>query len=187
MTQQNGTIEGLTPEAAAMAIKLAKGMANSKEVDDAVAFWNLAKKADPNVTVPVNVQMEQFRREQAEREAAKEIERRAAETKRRLEQQRSSLIETGRYTEETVQKIEKEIMETRGISDYDVAATLYAAQNPEPSVNTPAPRRTGTRWDMPWKGQNKEQFSNIVKDPRGVALERADAAMADIIRNRKRA
>lgn len=177
-------IEGLSADAAAAVIKLSRGMANSKDIGERVAFYDLAAKTDPTIALPPDVQIEKFKRDQKARDDAREIETRQKETNKKLEAQRKSLIESGRYDEDTVSKMEKEIMEPRGISDYDIAATLYAAANPEPDVHVPVRGQAGATWDMPWKTQSKDQVSALLANPRKAALEKAHAVVTELRKKR---
>ena len=177
-------IEGLSPAAAAAVIKLSRGMANSTDMESRLNFYALAKKADPTIAIPSDVQMEQFRREQKASEESKEIERQKKEAVANQEKQRKALIESGRYDEATVKKIEEEIMTPRGIADYEVAATLYAHANPEPAVTLRARGESGATWDMPWAGQTKETVSQLMQNPRKIALNKAHAVIDEIRRKR---
>lgn len=171
-------IEGLSPGAAAAVVKLSRNMANSKDMNDRVQFYELAKKGDPDIKIPADVQMEQFRREQSAARDAEKLERDKDAALARQAQQRTKLSE--RYDEATIEKIEKEIMTTRGIGDYEVAATIYAAQNPEPSVNPPDRHATGAGWTMPWEGKEKGDVARLMANPRKVALEKAHAVVGEL-------
>lgn len=177
-------IEGLSPAAAAAVVKLSRNLANSKDINDRIQFYDLAAKADPSIEVPADIQMERFRREQTAMRENDKIEETKKATLRKQEQDRQALISSGRYDEATVKKIEDEIMTTRGISDYEVAATLYAHANPEPSVNPPVRGQAGATWDMPWTGQSKENVSRLMANPRKVALEKAHEVVSEIRKKR---
>lgn len=180
------SIEGLSPEAAAAVVKLSRGMANSKDMEDRLTFYNLAKKNDPTISVPPDVQIEQFKREQAAKDQDREIETRKQKMLRQQEDQRRGLIESGRYNEDTVKKIEEEIMTPRGIADYDIAATLYAHANPEPSVHAPERHASGASWTMPWmaQGAKSEETKALLANPRKAALDKAHQVVTELRRQR---
>jgi hypothetical protein len=180
--QPEVVIEGLSPSAAAAVVKLSKGMANSKDMNDRVQFYELARKNDPGISIPPDVQMEQFRREQAADRANEAIEREKQSALDRQAAQRAKLAE--RYDEATIKKIEDEVMTTRCIGDYEIAATIYASQNPEPNVNVPERTATGSVWTMPWEGKDKGEVAELMRDPRKMALKRAHAVVGELRKKR---
>jgi hypothetical protein len=184
--QQPVNIEGLGPEAAAAVVKLSRKMANSENMDERISFYQMARKADPSISIPSDVQLEQFRREQKAEKETETAQRKAEETTRRLETQRQALIDSGRYDEETVKKIEAEVMTPRGLSDYEAGAIIYASQNPEPQVNVPQRGQAGEGWTLPWQGQAKEKVTELISNPRKAALAKGYAVVAEF-RKQKRA
>jgi hypothetical protein len=147
----------------------------------------MAKKKDPSLVVPTEVQLEMYRQDQDARDQEKETQRRADEINARLAAQKQSLIDSGRYDDATVKRIEDEIMTPKGISDYEVAATLFAAQNPDTTPNIPEHRATGRTWEMPWHGKSKEDVTKLMSNSRKAAIEKANDVITEIQRNRKRA
>lgn len=177
-------IEGLSAEQAAAVVKLSRGLANSSDMEDRLKFYDLAKKVDPKISIPADVQMEQFRREQKNASEQREIQDRVREHSTRQERQRQALIDSGRYTDDVVKKIENEIMIPKGIADYDSAATLYAAANPPENIPN-QDRQTGATWEMPWaKNADKNQVSELIANPRKAALNKAHAVVAELKRKR---
>jgi len=187
MAHEQVSIEGLTPAAAAAVVKLARNLGNSADINERVQFYQLAKKADPSVVVPVEVQLEQYKREQAAAEQTRETERRAAEVSARLNAQKQSLIDSGRYDEATVKRMEDEIMTPKGISDYEVAATLFAASAPDQNITPPEHRVVGRTWTMPWEGKSKEEVGALMANSRKAAVEKANDVLTEIKRSKKRA
>lgn len=91
----------------------------------------------------------------------------------RLERQRNSLIESGRFDEDGIKKLEK-FMEENGYGSYEDAAVLYAHKNPEPRAGIDTPALRG--WQMP--------EGDWLKNPKGMARKMANEAVGEILRKR---
>jgi len=97
----------------------------------------------------------------------------AAEDARKA--QRQSMIDQGRFTPESMTKLE-EFMTEHGYSNYEHAAVLFAHENPPTNTSMIGSER---RWEMP-------TAKDLLADPKKVALNRA-YQVVDEIRGRKRA
>ena len=93
-----------------------------------------------------------------ERFAAEEGKRRLAAEKRNKETVREELIESGRFTADTIKKLD-EFMDANGYDNYEHAAILYAHENP-PTARPNTGASHG--WEMP--------TGDVLKDPRKTAL-----------------
>jgi hypothetical protein len=124
---------------------------------------------------------ESFKREQEERE----IERQKDAAVAKMGAQRSRLISGGdngegrKYSEDDVKKIE-ELMQKKGIIDYEDGATLYAATLPpsEPKPGKDIPEVHGTTWDFP-------EFQKFGKDPVRASRETANQVITELMRQRR--
>jgi len=112
-------------------------------------FLRAARKVEPEWQAPVDVAVDELRDEiRAEREA----DRLARETERSnaaLEAKRRGIVE--RYGEDAVKIIEDDIMKRHGTADYDLAARIYAAEQPPPDRERrdQDASRHGAIWRMP--------------------------------------
>ena len=106
----------------------------------------------------------------------REIQERGKAKISQLEEQRRRLLEgdeSGRkYSEDDLKKIE-ELMNKKGIIDYEDAATLYAASVPQPGPLEEQP--SGTTWEFP-------EWGKFSKDPVKASREVAN----DVIRELRR-
>ena len=92
-----------------------------------------------------------------------------------LERQRNQLITKG-YSEEDVKKIETEVMQKHGISDYSVAAKVFDADQPAPQ---PSYEIRGKR---PWKAESLKRF---MENPKDTAREVAQETIAEMRNSNK--
>lgn len=153
---------------AALALRLGAGETRRE-------FIKLVKKIDPSRSFP-DVEMQDLREEMESKFAEEETKRQANATKKRMEDQRQALIDSGRFTEDDVKKIETDVMQTKGITDYDTAAILYGAQH-APAKAAPEISSGGT-WTLP---DNK----GLRENPGKWARDQAFASIADIQRARR--
>lgn len=154
-------------ELAELALGLAHDPKTRKE------FVNLIKKRDPNFRA-ADVEIEDLRDDVDQRFAARDQQEEARKATDRLSAQRRNLIDSGRFKEEDVVKIEKDVMEKYGLADYDAAAKLYAADM-KPAGATPEIK---TRvWEMP-------DLKSAMNDPAGQARSEAYKAIDEIKRKR---
>ena len=144
-------------------------------------FGKLVKEAKPEsphaaafADVDIEDKFESFKSEQEQRE----IKRAQDAIMERLNAQRQKLLEGSedgsapKYDEDTVKKIE-ELMQKKGISDYEDGRILYAAQNP-PTNTKPEklPAQQGATWEFP-EG-SKAFFENDKKASLNMAYQVID-------------
>lgn len=121
------------------------------------AFGKLVREAKPESPhaaafndVDLEDRFEQFEQKQEERRIKDE----QSSVLARLNSQRQSLLNGGpdgagrKYSEDDVKKIE-ELMQRKGISDYDDGATLYAATLPPVTKPDSEIPKHGTTWEFP--------------------------------------
>ena len=138
-----------------------------------------SRHAQAFADVEVDDKFEKFRQEQEERET----QRQQQEILRQMNAKRSALLVGGpdgegrKYSEDDVKKIEK-LMESKGISDYEDGATLYAATLPpvDPSPQSIPPVH-GSTWEMP-------EFAKYGANPDKAARETATAMISEFMRKR---
>lgn len=151
--------------------KLALNLSNNPETRD--VFLESVQKVNPQFTTP-DLESKKIRSEMNARFDSQEQDRQRQESLQKMATQRQGLIDSKKYTNEDVEKIENEVMTKYGLSDYDAAATLYSAST-APARGTPEIKSTS--WEMP-------DFKGIMQNPKKWALDEANAAMGDIIANR---
>jgi len=125
------------------------------------------KELEPNLRFPD--QDVQDLREEFEAKLAEDRQKRESETIRaRLEADRQRLAD--RYDDETIRKIETDVMQKHGIADYEVAAKVYAADLP-PERPERDDTRHGATWELP---SFDEYFENPMKTARANAYRTID-------------
>ena len=126
--------------------------------------------------VDVEDKFEAFKREQEE----KDLKRQQDEILSRMNQKRAGLLSGNggrKYSEDDVKAIE-ELMQKKGISDYDDGATLYAATLPPTDPNpTYEPPQHGATWEMP-------EFAKFGNDPTKAARDTAHSVISEFMRKR---
>lgn len=123
---------------------------------------------------------EAFRKEQADAE----LKRQHDLILERMNAKRTALLTGGpdgagrKYGEDDVKKIE-ELMQRKGITDYDDGATLYAATLPpvDPRPGEEIPVAHGTTWEFP-------RWSDFGADPVAASRKEATAAITELMRKR---
>ena len=153
---------------AALALRLGRGETRRE-------FIKLVKKVDPSRSFP-DVEMQDLREEMESKFAEEETKRQAAATKKRMEEARQALIDSGRFTEDDVKKIETDVMQAKGIADYETAAVLYGAQH-APAKAAPE-ISTGGTWTFP-------DHKGLREDPNKWARDQAFAAVGEIKARRR--
>lgn len=175
----------IDPAVAADLAKLALELSHNK--DTRRDFGKLVKKAMPTSRhaaafsdVDLEDKFESFEKRQEE----KEIERQKQSVLDRLNAQRRSLLTGGgngegrKYSEDDVKKIE-DLMQKKGISDYEDGAVLYASTlPPENTKPTNLPPQHGTTWEFP-------EFARFSPDPVKASREIAGEVIAEFQRNRR--
>jgi hypothetical protein len=145
------------------------------------------KKAKPDsahaqafADIDVEDRFEKFTQEQE----AKELKRQQDEMLRAMNQKRSALLSGGpdgsgrKYGEDDVKKIE-ELMQRKGITDYDDGATLYAATLPpvDPRPGQDVPLEHGSTWEFP-------EWSKFSDNPDKAARNTAHTVITEFMRKR---
>lgn len=130
--------------------------------------------------VDVEDRFETFKREQEE--AA--LKRQQDDLLARMNAKRAALLTGGpdgsgrKYGEDDVKKIE-ELMQKKGITDYDDGATLYAATlpplDPKPGVDLPV--QHGATWEFP-------EWAKFGPNPDKAARETATSVITEFMRKR---
>lgn len=128
------------------------------------------KTLSPGYQLPADIATADLREELTGALADDKLERERKATEDRIAAQRKSLIDSGRYSEDDVKKIETEVMQKFGLSDYAAAAKIYAAdtQPAKPSGREPLTR--DATWTLP-------QVPGLLDDPTKAAR---NAAYAEI-------
>jgi hypothetical protein len=175
------TKRGLDPATAAELGDLLHELSANKDTRKLIAKAIKKVKPDsPHAAAFGDVDVEEkFETLEAEREA-KELERQQQEVVRRMNSQRARLLsgEGGRkYDEDTVKKIE-DLMQKKGVTDYDDGATLYAAtlppEDPKPGKHE---QPAGTTWEFP-------DWAKFGKDPNKAARDTAHTVIGEFMRKR---
>jgi len=128
-------------------------------------------------------QEERFEAFKAEQEQ-KEIKRQQEEVLGRMNAQKARLLSGGengegrKYSEEDMKKIE-ELMNKKGIIDYDDGATLYAATLPpeQPNPNN-MPKVHGATWEIP-------EWATFGDNPVKASRETANQVITELMRQRR--
>ncbi|SRR6266567_2621435 len=129
--------------------------------------------------IAVEDRFEAFKADQEQ----KELKRQNDEILARMNASRAALLSGGpdgkgrKYEEADVKKIQ-ELMQRKGISDYDDGATLYAATQPplDPNPNREIPEH-GATWEMP-------EFAKYAPDPNKAARDTATSMITEFMRKR---
>jgi hypothetical protein len=130
--------------------------------------------------VDLEDRFEGFTREQE----AKELKRQQDEMLAAMNRQRSALLTGGadgsgrKYGEDDVKKIE-ELMQRKGITDYDDGATLYAATLPpvDPRPGEDIPPQHGSTWEFP-------EWGKFGSDPVKASRDTAHTVITEFMRKR---
>jgi hypothetical protein len=138
-----------------------------------------SRHAQAFADVDVDDKFEKFREEQE----ARETKRQQDELIRHMNAKRNSLLVGGpegdgrKYSEDDIKKIE-DLMQKKGIVDYDDGATLYAATLPpvDPNPNYEPPQH-GATWEIP-------EFAKFGNDPNKAARDTAHQMIGEFMRKR---
>jgi hypothetical protein len=129
--------------------------------------------------VEIEDKFEKFRSEQEERDRKRQYDA----MMEHLESKRRALLTGGpdgqgrKYSEDDLKKIE-DLMQKKGISDYDDGATLYAATLPpvDPSPMSEVPEH-GATWEFP-------EWAKFGENPDKAARNTAHSMIKDFMRKR---
>lgn len=179
------TKRGLDMATAADLADLLHELSQNKETRKTIAA--AVKKLKPDsphaqafADVDVDERFEAFKRDQE----AEKLEAQKQQMLDRMNFKRNALLTGGpdgqgrKYGEDDVKKIE-DLMQRKGISDYDDGATLYAATLPPdaPQPGVDAPLAHGTTWEFP-------RWAEFGADPVAASRKEAGLAIADFMRKR---
>jgi hypothetical protein len=179
------TKRGLDLSTAADLADLFHELAQNKETRKTIAA--AVKKLKPDsphamafADIEVEDKFDRFRQEQEERE----VKRQQEAMLREMNNKRHALLTGGadgsgrKYSEEDLKKIE-EMMQKKGIVDYDDGATLYAATLPpvDPNPEYDAPQH-GATWELP-------EFAKFGTNPDKAARDTAHSMISDFMRKRR--
>lgn len=149
--------------------------ARDKQLRESVdAIWNdpelgdrakeLFKKKFPDVKIDdYDLKQQIFSRLDAEKEAAEKARREAleAESVARLQSQKSRVQQEYGFTDDAMERMEKEMNERR-VYDYEAMAPYFASKEPKPIESY----QTSNRWNH----DRQEKFKEIVADPEDYAF-----------------
>lgn len=137
------------------------------------------KHVEPKWEVPADIAVDDLREETRAQLDAMRQENESRRIRDELERKRKSIAD--RYGEDSVKEIETNIMEKHGIVDYDVAARLYAAEQPPPDRERRAREdsRHGATWELP-----QIDLAAYMANPRKAALDEA-YKVVDELRGRR--
>ena len=169
--------------------QLAEAQSNKELAQFAQAIWNdpalsneakaLAKKKWPDMQIPdYDIQKRVDDRFAKEKEERDKVEREATEKAagERFKAQRKSVQEQYNFTDDAMERMEKEMNERR-VYDYEAMAPFFASKEPKPIENT-----AGGHF---WNHAKQDTFKQIVNDPEDYAFnEIARAVEADDQRRR---
>lgn len=157
----------LDPAAQAALAELAVEVANNP--DTRKEFARLVKKVQPNRRFP-DVEVDDMREEIRREFEKKEQEGEQARILRSMERQKSKVSEN--YDDKAMGEIEA-LMSKHGLSDYELAARLYAA---ETKPATPRPQPNDHRWSLP--NIELKDFNNLKQIQQSKAYQAVDEIIA---------
>jgi len=175
-------VKPIDPNVAQDLARLALDLSHDKKTRK--AFAKIVREAKPDsphaaafADVEVEDKFEAFKSE-IEQERIKQQQEAIVEKLNRDRQRLLSSEGDGpRYDEDTVKKIE-ELMQKKGISDYEDGRILYAAMNPaENTKPSNMPPAHGTTWELP-------EFAKFGKDPVRASREVAQDVIGELMRKR---
>lgn len=140
-------------------------------------FIKQVKTVAPEYRPPADVQFEEFKAQFKKEQEEKEIRAKAEQQERSRHNARNKLISSGKYTEEQVREMEEAVMKKHGISNYDVAAKVYAADTEPAKPSNRDRMRHGQIWEFP-------NIPGLLQNPEKAASDAA-YAIVDEFRNRR--
>jgi hypothetical protein len=178
------TVGPIDPNVAQDLARLALDLSHDKKTRKAFAKIVRESKPDsPHAAAFADVEVEDKFEAFERREEEKEIKRQQDAIVQRMNTQRQRLLagnddgSAPKYDEDTVKKIE-DLMQKKGISDYEDGRILYAALNPPPSNTKPSNETPpGATWELP-------AFAEYSKDPNKAARNNAYAVIDEFRRRR---
>jgi len=185
MTDTQLSKRGLPMATAAELGDLLHELTHNKETRKTIAAAiKKAKPESPHAAafsdVEVEDRFEKFTRDQEE----KELKRQQDAIVARMNERRAALLTGGpdgsgrKYAEDDIKKIEA-LMQSKGITDYDDGATLYAATLPpiDPTPGNEPPVQHGSTWEFP-------EWSKFGADPVKASRDAAHTVITEFMRKR---
>lgn len=164
----------LSPEATDQLAALAQTLAHNPKTRR--QFVKLVQEVDPSKRFP-DVESDELRESIKSEFAQRDQQAEANRVLQHQQNQRAGLISSGRFKEEDVKAMEKDVMEKHGISDYDIAAKVYSADT-RPA--TPTSEIRSRSWEMP--NMTKDNIANLGHHARDTAFK-----VIDEFKNKRRA
>jgi hypothetical protein len=177
-----GEPQPIDPKVAQDLARLALDLSHDKKTRKAFAkIVREAKPDSPHAAAFADVEVEDKFEAWTSAQEQKEVERQQAAIVEKLNRDRQRLLSSEgdgpKYDEDTVKKIE-ELMQKKGISDYEDGRILYAALNPPPANTKPSDvTPPGATWELP-------AFAEYSKDPNKAARNNAYAVIDEFRRRR---
>jgi hypothetical protein len=143
-----------------------------------------AKPESPHAAAFSDIDVEdRFESFKAEQEA-KALLQQQEDIMRRMNERRAALLSGGpdgsgrKYAEDDIKKIET-LMQSKGLTDYDDGATLYAATLPpvDPRPGADIPAQHGSTWEFP-------EWSKFGADPVKASRDTAHTVITEFMRKR---
>lgn len=162
----------LDPAAQAELSAMMSELANDSEMRPAVGRW-LKKRYGK--TLP-DVELNDIRATVTKEFEDRDLAYNTRKAKEKLENDRAALITGGRFNEDDVKEIEK-LMDKHGISNYEVASKVYAADqkpaDPRPEIND-------RNFTLP------KFDKTAMADPKAYARNKANDVVAELMRNKQK-
>ena len=142
-----------------------------------------AKPDSPHAQAFSDVELEDKFEDFRSKQEEKDLQRRQEEMIAQMNAKRAALLNGGqgggrKYSEDDVKNIE-ELMEKKGIIDYEDGATLYAATLPpvDPQPGRDIPYQHGTTWEFP-------EWARFSDNPQKAARDTAHQVITEFMRKR---
>lgn len=136
-------------------------------------YVELVQEDNPNFKAP-DIEAKKAARKVDELREELKLEKQREQALSKMESQKQKLIDSNRYSDEDMGKIEN-FMQEKGIADYEDAATLYSSRHaPAPST----PEIKTSRWEMP-------AFKGLMENPNKWASDEAHRVIGEFRNNRR--
>ncbi len=156
----------LSPEAQAQLAKLATDLANNPKTRK--GFTKLVREIDPSKRFP-DVETDEIREEMRKEFETRDADRKKEAALAKIEAQKNGL--KSRYDDKAIGEIEA-LMEKLGISDYDIAARLYASEIAAATPRSGEYVEDDHKWSLP-KFDVKD-IPNLTQNARANAYKALD-------------
>lgn len=141
--------------------------------EDREAIVNAVQKKKPDFKAP-DIEIKRLKKEVEDRFEQQKADEQRQKSLSRMESQKQKLLDSNRYSDEDMDKIEN-FMQEKGIADYEDAATLYSARY-APAASTPEIKTS--RWEMP-------TFKGLMENPNKWASDKAHEVISELRNNRR--